>query len=188
MDIPILLEDLIKNFHQHKQLNKDEIKAAEELLENLNKTHWQRFFQNSLSYLLEILIWILAIACLGAIIFMEKLYPFSVLSVLKQHTNELETLGPKDLTKLIWTLRMVFLLSAGAFVWIAKLIARRRTHAKEIKEIAESIDELKKMMMLQEASFQTLNTKYPVDLSSKNADSIAPLNKPNKDEHNDILL
>ena len=193
MNIPAILEDLIKDFQEQRHANLQEIEWTDELMAKIKRPFAARFFQTGFSLVLELLLWVAFVAAIGAIIFMERLYPFSVLGQIA--ALNIDGILPKDLHNLTWVLRGVFLLSGLCFLWIARLLANNRKKAKALNAISKELKVMMEQSLNRRSAIRSLTTKYPVDLAENN-DTVVLKNTLNPDPesdgsdkgHNDILL
>lgn len=195
MNIPTILEDLIKDFYQGRGANLEEIEQTDLLVAKIKKPFAYRFFQTGFSLFLELLLWIGMVACFAAIIFMEKLYPFSVLSHLTP-VQDAAAMTQHDFNLLVWTLRGVLLVLGLAFLWTARLLAKSRRNGKILNDITKDLKAHMEGLLRRRSEIQGLSLKYPVDLAEEN-DSIVPPDtaslpsekrKDNEQGHNDVLL
>lgn len=191
MNIPAILEDLIKDFQEQRHANVQEIEWTDELMAKIKRPFAARFFQTGFSLVLELLLWVAFVAAVGAIIFMERLYPFSVLGQIS--ALSIDGILPKDMHNLTWILRGVFLLLGLCFLWIARLLANNRKKAKALTAISKELKVMMEQSLNRRSAIRSLTTKYPVDLAENN-DTVVLKNTLNAgsgtqdNDHNDILL
>lgn len=194
MNIPTILEDLIKDFFQGRIANLEGIEQTDLLVAKIRKPFAYRFFQTGFSLFLELLLWIGMVACFAAIIFMEKLYPFSVLSQLVPAQDA--TVTQHDINLLVWTLRGVLLVLGFVLLWTARLLAKSRKKGKILNEITKGLKAHMEGLLRRRSEIQGLSLKYPVDLAEDNDSIAAPdttslpveKRKEDGDGHNDVLL
>lgn len=192
MNIPILLNDLIKDFAQGRETNKQVIDLTDSLVAKIKTPLAYRFFQSSFSLVLEFLLWVAIIACFALIILMNKFYPFSLINEYK--SIKIDGFIPEDLDTLTLVIRGLLLLLGLAFFWVARLLARGRKRAKVMTELTNELKAVMEKLLNRRSSIRDLSLKYPVDLS-EDADSIGaqdslpPGNEdPARDGHKDTLL
>lgn len=193
MNIPTLLEDLIREFRIGRKTNLQAIEQTDQIVAKLKKPFAYRFFQTGLSLFLELLLWIGTVTCFAVIIFMERLYPFSILGHLSINPDASQ-ITQHDMNILVWTLRAVFLLFGFTFLWVARLLAKVRRAGKFLTTINKDLKGLMEPLLRRRSTFQELTLKYPVDLA-EDADSIvlpellpSTGNNSVQKGHDDILL
>lgn len=193
MNIPAILEDLIKDFQEQRLSNLQNVEFTDQLMSKIKRPFAARFFQTGFSLFLELLLWVAFVAAIGAIIFMERLYPFGVLGQIS--AMNIDGILPKDLHNLTWVLRGLFLLLGLCFLWIASLLANNRKKAKALNAISKELKTMMEQSLNRRSAIRDLATKYPVDLAENN-DTVVLKNtlnsgsKPSEpgSSHNDILL
>lgn len=193
MNIPAILEDLIKDFQEQRRTNLQEIEWTDQLMARIKRPFAFRFFQAGFSLFLELLLWVAFVASIGAIIFMERLYPFSLLGQIS--ALNIDGVLPEDLHNLTWILRGIFLLLGLCFLWIARLLANNRKKAKALNAISKELKIMMGQSLNRRSAIRDLTTKYPVDLAENNdtvvlKNDLHPGSDPTKPDngHNDILL
>lgn len=194
MNIPVLLEDLIKDFRQDRVANLAEIEQTDQIVGKVKRSITYRFLLKSISLFLELILWIAMLACFLIIILTEKFYPFSILSHLKLN-DSLSGVFQKDLNVLIWAIRGVFFVLGFTFLWVARLLMKARKRGKLMNNLSKDLKSLMEQLLRRRSAIQALTMKYPVDLAEEN-DSVSPpaLNSSseeglqNSDNHDDILL
>ncbi|HET8573862.1 MAG TPA: hypothetical protein VFL76_08315 [Edaphocola sp.] len=193
MNIPAILEDLIKDFQEQRRTNLQEIEWTDQLMARIKRPFAFRFFQAGFSLFLELLLWVAFMASVGGIIFMERLYPFVLLSQIP--ALNIDGILPGDMRNLTWILRGMFLLLGLCFLWIARLLANNRKKAKALNAISKALKVMMEQSLNRRSAIRDLTTKYPVDLAENNdtvvlkhtLDPGVESHRPDNG-HNDILL
>lgn len=189
MEIPILLKDLIKNFQQQKEINRLTIEHTESIVERIKKPMAKRFFQTGLSYFFEIILWIAIVACLLMLVLMEKIYPFSLLGLIKQNPTLSSGIAIHDFNNLFWTLRGLFFLLGLSFFILAKTLAGGRKRAQRLQKTSKELESIMENQLANQSAYHALTSKYPVDLGlqAENKDQ-QRLDQGSPDGSDDLLL
>lgn len=180
MNIPALSEDLIKDFQQGRSTNLKLVEKTDALVTKIKKPFAYRLFRAGFSIFLELLLWAAMIACLVAIVFMERLYPFSTLQNIN-FNQPAANFTQKDFHLIVWTLRGLFLLLGVAFLWTASLLEKSRRKAKVRNQITKDMRDIMELLLHRRAAYEALTLKYPVDLAENNDTIAFPAESPKKD-------
>lgn len=184
MTEPSLLEHLIKDFQEQKEILHKQIESVDPLAASIRQPIATRLFHSGFLIMLEIFAWILVVATIAFVLFMDKLAPFYYLNQIAHDTQIIDTYKQKDLINLIWGVKGIALLNGFLFFWIARMLAKIRLKNSILNIAGKTLKELVEQFFKRRATMESLENKFPLDLP-KDADSII-MNTPTN--HNDILL
>jgi hypothetical protein len=179
-----LYKDLINNFHQHDKSNHDQIALLEPLAASMKSGSIQRLLQSWFLIFMEVVLWILVATSILAVIFTDKIYPFSFLNKISFNQLNLETYGEQDFEMLYLGTKALFVIIAILFVVVARMIASIRKKNQVLSLAAKNMKKIGEQLLKEKSNITTLYNKYPYDLP-KNQDSIIIGAQP---PHDDILL
>src|SRR5690606_6524839 len=97
MTEPSLLEHLIKDFQEQKEILHKQIESVDPLAASIRQPIATRLFHSGFLIMLEIFAWILVLATVAFVLFMDKLAPFYYLNQIAHDTQIIDTYKQKDL-------------------------------------------------------------------------------------------
>jgi len=183
-----LSEDLIRHFQEEKESLEKEIALVDPMASAIRKPAAAHFFQSSFLLILQCLAWILVLAGIGLILFMDKVAPFYYLSQMAHDNDIIQKYRQQDLEMLEWTIKGLVALLALLFFFSARMLGSIRHKNRILHLTGKNLKLLMERYFHRRAGIAQLGNKYPVELP-ENSDGIAlppPPSKLNGDE--DILL
>lgn len=167
-----LYKDLINNFHAHDKCTRERLALIEPMAASMKSGSIQRLLESWFLILLEILVWVLVVISLLAIVFTDRVYPFSFLHKLSfNNTIALETYGEKDFEMLYLGTKALFGIIALLLFIITRMVASVRKKNKILGIATRSMKKIGEMTLKDKTHIETLYNRYPYDLP-KTQDSI----------------
>ena len=173
MDINFnLYKELVKNFHLSDKNTKDRLALIERVAGSMNGGAIKRMLQSWVIILFEIIVWSLVVIAILAIIFTDKVYPFSLLYKLSFSSNmPLETIGETNSDMLYLGMKGLFALIAILLFIIGRLLSSIRRKNKILGLASKNMKKIGEMTLKEKSNIEMLYTRYPFDLP-KTQDSI----------------
>lgn len=182
---PMLLkDDLIKDFQEQKKVIREQIALIDPLAASLRKPAARRLFHAGLLVFLEIIFWLLFLACIAVIIFQNKLYPLYLLSQLLHDTSLSDKYKLYDLEMLNWSVKALLLAAGLLCLVVARMLAQIRKKNSVLHLAGKNMKVLVEQHLQRKATIETLEQRYPMDMPLESDTVILPGHKP----HDDTLL
>ena len=182
---PILLQDeLINDFQEQKKIIREQIGLIDPLAASLRKPAAKRLFHAGFLVFMEIIAWLLFLAAIGTIFFLNKLYPFYLLSQMLHDTALSGRYKLYDLEMLNWGVRGLLILAAVLFAIMARMLAQIRKKNAVLHLAGKNMKVLVEQHLKRKAAIEALEQRHPVSMPADSDTIILPPTKP----HDDILL
>lgn len=159
-----LTNDLILDFQDQKlQLDK-QVQQTDPMATALHTKAGRHFFQTGFILFLELLVWVLLVACVAFLIFMDKLYPFHFLFQIKADTTLSRQYHPSDLNTLIWGVKGLVILLGLVLFWAGRMLHKTRKKNALIKSAGSHLRKLMELFFDRQRAIRLLEDKYPLQL------------------------
>src|SRR5690606_17321500 len=159
-----LTTDLILDFQDQKLQLEKQIQQTDPIATALHTKAGRHFFQTGFILFLELLVWILLVACAAFLIFMNKLYPFHYLFQIKADSTLSRQYHPSDLNTLIWSVKGLVLLLGLVLFWTGRMLHRARKKNTLIKNAGNHLRKLMELFFERQRTIRVLEDKYPLQL------------------------
>ncbi|MFT4061736.1 MAG: hypothetical protein QM642_05180 [Edaphocola sp.] len=179
-----LQQDLVRDFQEQKKSVAEQVTLIDPMATSLRQPAARRLINAGFLILGEILCWLLVIAGLTFVFFMDKLYPFYLITQLEHDSLRPQQYHLRDLNALEWTLRGAGIILALLFFILTRTIAAIRVKNSVLNVAGKNMKLLAEQLLKRKAAMQSLQERYPVDLPSNDDTIIIPGQQP----HNDTLL
>ena len=179
-----LQEDLIRDFQEQKHNIAEQVSLIDPMATLLRKPAAKRLIHAGLLVVVEIFSWILVLATIAFIIFIDKLYPYYLIPKISNDAHVLVKYTEQDMRMLAWAVRGIAMVLVIALVIIARMVATIRKKNSVLNVAGRNMKMLAEQMLKRKASMEMLEQRYPMEMPS-DADSIV---KPIAKSHDDILL
>jgi hypothetical protein len=183
MAISRLQEDLIKDFQDQKRTINEQIKLIDPMATSLRMPVAHRLLNSTVSVVLEILCWLLVVASIGFVFFMDKMVPFYALSKLIQVGKSLDGFTEKELDMVQWSVRGLVILIALLFLIIARMLAKIRLKNSILHLAGKNMKQLVEENLKRRTAIDAIEQRHMLELPSTTDSIVAPMHK-----HNDTLL
>jgi hypothetical protein len=179
-----LQEELTRDFLEQKKAINEQLLLVDPMATSLRKPAARRLFHNGLIILLEIVMWLLFIACIAFIFLMDKLYPFFLIGQLMQDSAIKDHFNHYDMSLLDWTIKGMVAVIALLFVIMARMLGAIRMKNTILNVAGRNMKSLAEQMLHRKAVMESMAQRHPLDLPSDSDSIVVQNQKP----HNDILL
>ena len=179
-----LQEDLIRDFQEQKKTINEQVALIDPMATSLRKPAAKRLFNAGLIVFMEIMAWLLLLACIAFVLFADKLYPFYYLNQLLHDTSLAQRYKQEDLKVLYWSIKGIGIFAALLFLIIARMLGTIRLKNSVLHIAGRNMKLLVEQLLKRKAAMENLEQKYPVELPYSDDAIVMPVPKP----HNDILL
>ncbi len=177
-------EDLIRDFQEQKKVIREQIALIDPLAASLRKPAAKRLFHAGFLVFMEIIAWLLFLACIAVILFQGKLYPLYQLNQMLHDTTLSGKYRLYDLEMLNWAIKGLLALAALLFLVIARMLAQIRQKNGVLHLAGKNMKVLVEQHLQRKATMETMEQRYPLDLPTHTDTVILPAQKP----HDDTLL
>lgn len=121
-----LHDDLLQGFQEEKKLIREQLDIFDPLAVSLRRPVAQRLLSKGLLIFYEILCYLLGVAMILLIVFMNRIYPFHLLHVLRSRDEFTDRLGIADMNNLFLCVAGLLVIIALLFFILARLVRRVR--------------------------------------------------------------
>lgn len=121
-----LHDDLLQGFHEEKKLIQEQLDIFDPLAVSLRKPVAQRLLSKGLLIFYEILCYLLGIVMILLIVFMNRIYPFHLLHVLRSRDEFTDRLGIAEMNNLFLCVAGLVVIIAVLFFILARIVRRVR--------------------------------------------------------------
>lgn len=183
-----LTRDLILDFQDQKVQLEKQIQQTDPIATALHIKAGRHFFQTGFILFMELLVWILLVASVAFLIFMDKLYPFHFLYQIRVDTTLARPHSSSDLDILIWSVKGLVVLLALVLFWTGRLLHKSRKKNALMKQAGSHLRKLMQLFFERQRNIRILEDKYPLQLPP-NSDTVElPPSPPAGDPTDDIAF
>lgn len=179
-----LQDDLIRDFQEQKQNITEQVNLIDPMATLLRKPAAQRLIHAGFLVVVEIFAWLLVLATIAFIIFMDKLYPYYLIPKLSNDANILAKYSEQDMRMLAWGIRAIAIVLIITFFIITRMVATIRKKNSVLNVAGKNMKILAEQMLKRKAAMEVLEQRYPIDMPA-DSDSVV---RPAAKTHDDILL
>lgn len=156
---PRLQDDLLQAFREERTLIDSQITLIEPLSQSLSKPAILRWAGRGAGFMLEILCWLLCLACVAGCFFLKNIFPFYVLFELNR-TQYLESLGRQPIQMLQWSVYALIIVIGILFAIIARTIATVHRRNDLLHQAAIRLQKVLDQNKKRKATLEELDRKH----------------------------
>lgn len=176
-----LHDDLLQGFHEEKKLIREQLDVLDPMAVSLRKPVAQRLLSKGLLIFYEILCYLLSVAMLLPVIFINHIYPFHLLNVLRSREIYTDRLGIADMNNLYFSVAGLLVIIAILFFMLARLVRKMRLKNDVLNLAGKHIKTLVGQHLKRKAVLDGIEQRHFQELPGNN-DLLDP---PPADEHPD---
>lgn len=184
-----LYEDLVNDWQDQKAMIKEQIKLIDPMATSLRKSTAQRFLNASLNVVMEFLMYLLAIASIAYLFFLNNMGPFYVVEKIVTTPEVKAIFSSNDLSKFDMAVKAMFVILAFLFLVIGRMLANIRHKNTTLSLAGKNMKTISGQHLARKQEIEILEQRHVAVLPKTdiNVDSIQSINKP-EEGIDDILL
>jgi hypothetical protein len=178
-----LQDDLLNEFKEEKKMINEQVQLLDPLATSLRKPAAQRLLGNTALILCEIICYLLAIASVAFIFFMNKIYPFYILSDVLYNSKYREEIGIVNITYLNIGIYCLIGLIALLFLIIGRTSRTIRLKNEILHMAGKDIKVIAQEHLKRKAAINVIEQRHFMELPGLRTDvDINDLPNPGYDE------
>jgi hypothetical protein len=183
-----LFNDLVSDWQNQKSLIKEQIALIDPMATSLRKSTAQRFLNASLNVLMEVLMYVLSLASIAFLFFLNNLGPFYVLCKIQAMPEINARLSSSELSNFDLALKALFVVVAVLFFVIGRMLANIRHKNATLSLAGKNMKTISGQHLVRKTEIETLEQRHVAILPQTDiiVDSIQSIKKD--ESHDDILL
>lgn len=183
-----LFNDLVQDWQNQKILIKEQIALIDPMATSLRKSTAQRFLNASLNVLMEVLMYLLGLASIAFLFFMNNLGPFYILGKINASQDINAQFSANDLGNFDLAIKALFVLAAILFFAVGRMLANIRHKNSTLSLAGKNMKTISGQHLARKTEIDILEQRHVAILPKTDivVDSIQPIGK--EDAHGDILL
>ncbi len=184
-----LYRDLVNDWQEQKTMIKEQIKLIDPMATSLRKSTARRFLSATLNVSMEILMYLLAIASITYLFFLNNLGPFYLVEKIIT-TPEVKTMfSGNDLSNFDTAVKGLFVLLAVLFLVIGRMLANIRHKNTTLSLAGKNMKTISGQHLERKSEIEMLEQRHVAVLPRTDilVDSVQTVAKPDE-QHNDTIL
>ena len=185
-----LHEDLIKDWQEQKKLVKEQVILIDPMATSLRKSMAQRFLNASWNVIMEILMYLLSIASIAYIFFINNIGPFYVIDKVATDPEIVRVKVPQmDMDNLGLSLKGIFILLAILFFIIGRMLANIRSKNATLSLAGKNMKTISGQMLQRKSTIEAIEQRHIAVLPKTDiiVDSVQSIDRV-EETHKDSVL
>lgn len=161
-----LQDDLLKDFKDQKSMIYEQVKLLDPLATSLRKPAAQRLISKGALIFAEILCYLLAAGVIAFLFFMDKIYPFYVLTDIR-HKSEFKSLGALNIQAFSLAIYGIISLIAFLFYLLARSARAVRLKNTILNLAGKNIKQITGQHLNRKAAIDTIEQRHFLELPNE---------------------
>ena len=186
-----LYEDLIKDWQEQKVMIKDQIALIDPMATSLRRSMASRFLNASLNILMEAVMYVLSLASIVYLFFMNNLGPFFVMGKMTGYPEIVPgKISSTEMQQFEYSVKGLFVLLALLFLAIGRMLANIRKKNSTLSLAGKNMKTIAGQHLNRKSHIDALEQKHVMVLPRTDIkiDSIGPMNISDPENTEDTLL
>lgn len=183
-----LYEDLVRDWQDQKTMIKEQIRLIDPMATSLRKSTAQRFLNTTLNVVMELLMYLLAIASVAYLFFLDNLGPFYLVGKIVTTPDVKTIFSSNDLSNFSLAIKAMFVLLAILFLIIGRMLANIRHKNTTLSLAGKNMKTISGQHLSRKQEIEMLEQRHVAVLPKTDikVDSIQSISA--EENPNDILL
>lgn len=186
-----LYQDLIEDWQEQKVMIKEQIALIDPMATSLRRSMATRFLNASLNILMEIIMYLLSMASIVYLFFMNNLGPFFVMGKMTGYPEIVPgKISSVEMQQFEYSVKGLFVLIAILFLVIGRMLANIRKKNSTLSLAGKNMKTIAGQHLNRKSHIDALEQKHVMVLPRTDIkiDSIGPISQTDTDNHEDTLL
>lgn len=188
--IEALHDDLIKDWQEQKKLVKEQLILIDPMATSLRKSMTQRFLNASWNVIMEILMYLLSIASIAYLFFINNIGPFYVIDKVATDPEIVKVkISQMDMDNLSLAIKAIFVLLAILFIVIARMLANIRNKNSILSLAGKNMKIISGQMLQRKSTIEAIEQRHIAVLPKTDiiVDSVQSIDR-REENYGDTLL